>query len=406
MLRSRCVRHLSLLLTAVLLWTVVLAGLARLSGVSGAGDKYNIVLWIGVHLPRPWLNGPARQFGGGYPPASNDALVSFFGQTSALSAAETEAAYAEATGALEDAGDRRVFQQVQTLRGLQWPVQARISAELASVVRDERLDAPVPLTAGLRVVWPPLNFSFDLPPYLLIRSRRDRIGVVSTTLLRGDLPSAQRKRLEDDARRQGYSALIVRVGGIATYPSIVEADDNYGGTLDLVAHEWMHQYLFFHPLGIRYFVSSDLTTINETVANMAGQELARAVRARFPLSGMPKSSHANVPPEDKSVDFNRTLHELRLEVDSLLAQGKVSEAESRMNETQRFLVQHGYYVGTINQAYFAFYGTYADTAASSNPLGPQLAELRTRYSTLAGFIHAVQGVTSVPDLQQLLGAQR
>jgi hypothetical protein len=402
---SRPAQSAALALLVLAGWTALLLGAGRASGVPAADDHYDIVAWIGAHLPAKWLNPPARLLGGGARPATDSQLVSFFGETSALAAAETDVEYARALAQTNTAAEAAVSARLHDLQALQTPVALRLEQELSSVASHEGLDTALPLFSKLRLVWPPVDFAYDLPPYLLIVSRRDRIDLVSTTLLRSNLSDAQVQQIERSAERGGYSALVVRVGGVATYPSVVEEDDDYAGALDLIAHEWTHQYLFFHPLGVRYFASADLTTINETVANMTGAELAAAIRARFPLPAQPAVHHASAPPPDRAVNFDQTLHQLRLNVDALLAQGKVAQAEQQMNDTQRFLAQHGYYVGTINQAYFAFYGTYANTAASVNPIGPELAALRSRYATLGAFVHAVQNITSVADLQKLLHAQ-
>lgn len=387
-------------------WFGALAGLGYASGLSGSPTRFNIVVWIGSQLPRQWLNGPARLLGGGFEPATDAQMVAFFGETSALAAAETRLAYDQATGQPDAAALTEVNERQSKLVELRPPVEARLSSELTVVLHEERLDTPVPLLRSERLVWPPVNLAFDQTPYVLILSRRDRIDLVETTLLRGDLSDTQIQKIEQGAERRGYSALVDRLGGIATYPSLVEDDDNYVDTLNLTSHEWTHQYLFFHPLGFRYFASPALTTINETVANLSGAELGVAIRRRFPLPAAPSASRADVPPADPSIDFDRTLHQLRVDVDSLLAQGRVSEAEQQMNQTQAFLAQHGYYIRTINQAYFAFYGTYANTSASTNPLGPQLVSLRRRYSTLGEFIHAVQNVESVADLRRVLSSPR
>jgi hypothetical protein len=96
------------------------------------------------------------------------------------------------------------------------------------------------------------------------------------------------------------------------------------------------------------------------------------------------------------------MRELRLEVDRLLAEGKVAEAEALMEERRRFLADHGYFIRRINQAYFAFHGLYADTPASSSPIGPKLEELRRRSDSLGDFIHTAAGITSEADLDRLL----
>ena len=43
----------------------------------------------------------------------------------------------------------------------------------------------------------------------------------------------------------------------------------------------------------------------------------------------------------------------------------------------------------INQAYFAFHGTYAESPASVSPIAGQLHDLRQRTATLGDFIRTV-----------------
>jgi hypothetical protein len=108
------------------------------------------------------------------------------------------------------------------------------------------------------------------------------------------------------------------------------------------------------------------------------------------------------PPPDQSIDFNQVMRELRLDVDRLLAEGKAAEAEALMEDRRRFLADHGYYIRRINQAYFAFHGLYANTPASSSPIGPKVEELRRRSASLGNFIHAAARITSEGDLDRLV----
>jgi len=96
------------------------------------------------------------------------------------------------------------------------------------------------------------------------------------------------------------------------------------------------------------------------------------------------------------------LRQLRLNVDSLLSLGKVTEAESLMEQTREFLAAHGYYYRKINQAFFAFYGLYATTGASSSPIGPKLEELRQKSASLGDFLRAASTIASEADLDRLL----
>jgi hypothetical protein len=192
----------------------------------------------------------------------------------------------------------------------------------------------------------------------------------------------------------------VNISGIATYPSTVPEHASYEKVLETVAHEWLHQYLFFHPLGSRYFDNDTLRTLNETVANIGGREIADLVQQRFPL---PQSdSTAASEPEEPRIDFRAEMHALRLEVDRLLSEGKIGEAEALMEEKREFLAENGFYIRKINQAYFAFHGLYADTPASSSPIGPKMQELRRLSPSLGDFIRSVAEITSEEELDRLL----
>jgi len=96
------------------------------------------------------------------------------------------------------------------------------------------------------------------------------------------------------------------------------------------------------------------------------------------------------------------MHKLRTQVDTLLDYGKVDDAEALMEERRQFLAENGYYVRKINQAYFAFNGLYADTAASSDPIGPKMTELRQLSPSVGEFLRAVSGITSEEELDSLL----
>jgi hypothetical protein len=64
----------------------------------------------------------------------------------------------------------------------------------------------------------------------------------------------------------------------------------------------------------------------------------------------------------------------------------------------------GVFIRRINQAYFAWYGTYAARPDSVDPIGPQLRELRERAGSLARFLELVRGATTRDDVARLLEA--
>jgi hypothetical protein len=59
----------------------------------------------------------------------------------------------------------------------------------------------------------------------------------------------------------------------------------------------------------------------------------------------------------------------------------------------------------INQAHFAWYGTYAARPDATDPLGPQILTLREHSDSLAAFLEAVRGVGSRQDIEVLVGGR-
>ena len=80
-----------------------------------------------------------------------------------------------------------------------------------------------------------------------------------------------------------------------------------------------------------------------------------------------------------------------MRVDELLSDGLVDEAEAYMEERRRRFVANGFHIRKLNQAYFAFHGTYADSPASVNPIGGQLGKMRSLISDLGTFVGTVSG---------------
>ncbi len=182
--------------------------------------------------------------------------------------------------------------------------------------------------------------------------------------------------------------------------------------LQAVAHEWSHTYLFFHPLGNHYFSSPQLRTINETVANIVGREVARAALPALapPGAGAAAPTPPAPPPptgagRPQEFDFRAEMQLTRREAERLLKQGTVEEAERYMEQRRRLFVAQGYNIRRLNQAYFAFHGSYADSPGSIDPIGPQLESLFQRAGSLREFVRAVEGVASYQDFVRLLAAR-
>ena len=112
------------------------------------------------------------------------------------------------------------------------------------------------------------------------------------------------------------------------------------------------------------------------------------------------------PNDADSFDCEAGMRETRLTAEGLLAEGKIEEAESYMEERRQFLDDNGYFVRKINQAFFAFHGSYATGAASVSPIGDQLEELNAGTESLEEFLKTVGRFDRVLYLEDYLGVTR
>jgi hypothetical protein len=392
------IASLLLLAAAVAGAFVLLRGGGPSDAISKAADpfRYDLAGWEVRHLLNRWLYRIGHLFDDG--PSieeENDMIQRYFALATEVASLGREAAEGQDESPRSTLEEKREEQQ-----HLENKVEAILEERVSSVIEDEGLTRSLPLFSKVGFVFPPLDFEFDQPPRVLVISPREHISLDRSILLRRGLTSEQVMALEEETAASGVSSLVVNLSGIATYPSAVPEHASYEDVLETVAHEWLHQYLFFHPLGSHYFDNDTLRTLNETAANIGGREIAELVRQRFPL---PQSNFAaGGAGEEPRIDFRAEMHELRLEVDKLLGEGKISEAEALMEKKREFLAENGFYIRKINQAYFAFHGLYGDTPASSSPIGPKMLELRRLSPSLGDFIQSVAEITSEEDLDRLL----
>lgn len=254
---------------------------------------------------------------------------------------------------------------------------------------------------------PPIAMRFSPAPNLLVISPRDKIEIEQGINLYA-LPVDERAALEARIEAQeDVSALIVSLGGIALYPALVLESSDLRWAIETFAHEWAHHYLFMYPLGWSLDFASESRLINETVANIFGDEIAAEVYRRyypeFVAESSPEATAVAYQPEP--FDFGAAMHETRTTVDTLLAEGKVEEAESYMQEQQALFFENGYRIRKLNQAYFAFYGGYqvggVPGIAGEDPIGPALNAIRAASPTLHDFTTAVRGITTRDELLRL-----
>ncbi len=261
---------------------------------------------------------------------------------------------------------------------------------------------------------PPVLFHITPPPDALIISPRDTIRQDMNISISPDITVDQMDVLEDQVdASMNVSSLVVGIGGIGVYPTMVEETTDINALAEVVAHEWIHNYLTLRPLGFSYENSPELRTMNETVASIAGKELGRAlVKEYYPdflppeAAPLPASASANAPAPPPVFDFNAEMHLTRVNTDKLLAAGKVEIAETYMELRRQFLWDHGYHVRKLNQAYFAFYGAYADQpggAAGADPVGAAVRLLRAESPSLEDFINRIAWMWNFNQLKAAVG---
>ena len=260
------------------------------------------------------------------------------------------------------------------------------------------LATPLPLFRSQAIVWPPVDIELERAPRVLAISLRAEVRLTASVLLSPQLPRSEYGAIEAAIEAGGeWSAWVGGIGGVATYPALVIPRADWYDALRLVAHEWMHHYLIFHPLGQAYFASDELRTINETVADIVGDELA-AIATGVERSERGAAEVDDAPPHPAAA----ALRALRLEVDALLADGRVEQAEARMDAVRQELAADGVRYRRINQAFFAFRGGYADRPDAVSPYGPLLQALRERSKSLAAFVAAIRGINSVEEAAAVL----
>lgn len=289
--------------------------------------------------------------------------------------------------------------------------EAILQEQLMDVIRDSGLHS-------LGQVFPPSLYQTSNIPYSLILSPRTEIRQVLDISLLPGINTDEMDALETTVLNDlDHSALVVPIGGIGTYPTMVMQTTDLVWLTEVIAHEWVHNFLTLRPLGMNYYTNAELRTINETTASLAGKELGLQILEKYYPEFVPVESE--IPPEDALepdeeenpdpavFDFQAEMRSTRVNVDRMLAEGRVEKAEAYMKTRRAFFWENGYAIRKLNQAYFAFYGAYNDVpgggAAGEDPVGPAVVAFRSKFDSLADFLHAIAWVDSFDELRALLG---
>ena len=309
-------------------------------------------------------------------------------------------------------------------------VEAILQQQISSVLVDEGFGS-----GG--EIFPPVAARVTPLPYVLILSPRDAINRQGGEALQAGLGVEEADRIETQVLSMtDQAALVVPIGGLAAYPTMLQETGDLLWLTQTMAHEWVHNWLDFRPLGYNYLGDSPvIRIINETTASVAGDEIGLAVMRRYypetlrqfypdlveprPLEVPNLDPEQQPPPTPRGpvqFSYNNVLYETRVKVEEMLAearrlkadgqpseaQQKIVEAETYMEEQRQYINSHGYTLRKLNQAYFAFYGAYADQpggAAGRDLTGPHVVALRAYSPSLRAFLDRISGILSLEDLQ-------
>ena len=382
--------------------------------------RYSITGWELQNLPDKWVHLLRTKLSGRERPEVErvDELRRYFdlgrdlaGANHALNRAMSEPNAADTTE-LQDEVKRLTDERLALRDG----VEETIESALSTAIRESGL------SEWERFVFPPVDIRLAGPPVLLLTSPRDRIARQHEVLMEADISLVIRERLEDRLMKEhDVAAISFQVGGFAAYPASVLDTLPLDDAFRAGAHEWVHHYMTFRPLGQKMFTSAEMVTLNETLADIVGREIGDAARELLMEGEAPSlylppgggeaggNGGAALPaPEsglhgrEEHFGFREEMRETRLRVDKLLAEGRVEEAEAYMEERRRLFVENGYPIRRLNQAYFAFQGTYAENAASSSPIAGQLHRFRELSPDLQTFVLRMADISSYPQFLERL----
>ena len=291
--------------------------------------------------------------------------------------------------------------------GLAPLAEAVFQAQVSALLAEQKL------TLGGQPIPPVLYHSSPVPMGLII-SPRDHIEQLSNISLQPNLPVDQQVSLEEQVDKNlDVSSLVVPIGGVGVYPTMVMRTTDTSWLVNVIAHEWTHNFLSLRPLGILYSADPQVRTMNETTASIVGNEIGDLVMQRYypdlalgSISGHQLVSvrpAVSLPAGDPPFDFRAEMHQTRVRADELLAEGKIGEAEAYMESRRQVFWDNGYAIRKLNQAYFAFYGAYADEpggAAGEDPVGPAVRALREQSKSLADFLNTISWMTSFEELHK------
>ena len=400
-----------------ILKTMVLAALALFMMAPGADNlnldpaqlaalphRYSIAKWEAANLLSKWAHMVVhlswiRDRGSEEDAA---AVVEYFRLAEETSRAKARLSALAAEGQSGPAAE--LEEQLRGLIGLQGRLRNDAEEVLEAAISSALLE--VGIGSWGPIMLPPVDTRLTETPKLLVTSPRHKIERAYEVLLETGVSLEESRRMEEALMEESdLSALVVSIGGLATYPASVAGARSLEWTLRVAAHEWVHNYLSvrFTPLGVNIHSSPEMLSLNEMTADLVGYEIG--IRA-YETIGVSREAAADqgegreLLPEhehEPGFDFVTEMRETRKHVDELLEQGAVEEAEGYMEERRQVFVENGHSIRKLNQAYFAFHGTYPSSATSVSPIDGQVREFRSAMPDVGAFLIAMSGFASYAE---------
>ena len=356
------------------------------------GNRFNLVIWEVNHFPKKWANKILKSISPGSKnkDSENQLVLKYIQLNRHINNKNTSLS----TNKL-DSSNFNLKSTIHERDLITNEVEEIIESRINKVLAEKNL-----ATWG-KITFPPVDINLGDTPNVLITSPRNKIFRLNDVLINPNISDEESDMLEKSImHEENLSALVSKIGGIATYPSAIPHGVSLNKILTITAHEWFHHYAFFHPLGQNMHNSNSLKTLNETIATLFGEEIANlakdSIESNFELAQTPKIQTPN------KFDFNYEMKITRLETESLLAKNKIADAEEYMDIRKKLFNENGYNIRKLNQAWFAFHGTYGESAASISPIGSQVRQLRNSYSSLEKFLDAVLEINNMNEYSKLL----
>ena len=379
------------------------------SDYAAGSHSFSIVQWELRHLPLKWTHLLWELYPGNKPLdfERNSIVHEYLSTTLQLQKEQDNLADAATTTPLIDSASKNYIdlknKEVVRLSRKREELRGRAEEAIESAVSRAANNHGLGFTFG--ILLPPTDFRLGDPPHLLIISRRDKIVMSDSKLINPNLKWSERAEIENRAELyENTSALVDDLAGLGTYPAIVSDKDSLRRIMRTAAHEWLHNYWILKPLGRNMWDSQNMQILNETAADLVGNELGD--EAFIILGNDIENAYKYDTFSSSNPHLFTILRETRINVEEMLKNGNIEEAEKYMRKQLWNLKLGGYNIRKLNQAYFAFRGNYAEGPASISPIGSDLRELRDYYSTLGEFIESVSKIGNFEQFHYLLNLKR